>query len=547
MSSSTLNCPSVRDSRSGHVTSVPEPWWARLTALSDCGVIALSASVLFVLAAWPLLLVDLPPFQDLPNHVATAHIVAHPGTYPEYAFNGLIKSNGLLTLWFFLTGSHGLFAAARAFAALVLAVTAVALPLFVLHFAGRRHVGAALLFAWPLVHSFSVSMGFLNFAFAFALALLLVVALDRQRMAPSRAGATSIGALALATWFAHPFPLVVIAGLVTAHVAGQTTWRQRVHAARTLIFPLTPAGLVTLVTVHHHFFKLPRVPTATVPLYSFLNPWNNLAHLWTDVSGAFTLLGSTTIIPAVLLPWFAWRQRTREYPLLSTTALRALGGAYVMLPVMLSNWWYLNCRVVPFLWAGCLLRLPSRVPRPVVAMLVGAAVAFSVATGVDYVRLDRDRAEFTAGLGVVPSGATLLPLMFKRSKTSTFTASLSHAWAYYTVLKNASAPLVFAVERSYPITYRKYPPPVLAYPAVERWAESYGTAAQVCSGLARAAGDSTCRAELRQLWGAFWREAEPRFGHVLTWAMPPEARSLLPASYRRVFAEGDLEIYARGW
>ncbi|HXU03522.1 MAG TPA: hypothetical protein VN903_21300, partial [Polyangia bacterium] len=144
------------------------------SSLSDGRLTALVALALFALSAWPLLLVDLPPLQDLPNHVATAHIIAHPDVYPEFVFNGLFKSNALLTLWFQVFGGHGLFGAARAYTALVLAASALALPLFVLRFAGRRGLVVAMLFAWPLVHSFSVSMGFLNFALAFALALILL-------------------------------------------------------------------------------------------------------------------------------------------------------------------------------------------------------------------------------------------------------------------------------------------------------------------------------------------------------------------------------------
>ena len=143
-------------------------------SLSNVRLTLLVAGGLFALAAWPLLLVGLPPMQDLPNHVATAHIVAHPDLYPEFAFNGLFKSNSLLTLWFYLFGGHGLFGAARAFAALVLAMNAVALPVFVLHFAGRRAVLPAALFVWPMVHSFSYAMGFLNFSFAFGLSLIQI-------------------------------------------------------------------------------------------------------------------------------------------------------------------------------------------------------------------------------------------------------------------------------------------------------------------------------------------------------------------------------------
>ena len=87
-----------------------------------------------------------------------------------------------------------------------------------------------------------------------------------------------------------------------------------------------------------------------------------------------------------------------------------LAAAYVALPVMLSNWGYFNCRLVPFLWAGLALRLPGTLPRPVAIVLAACALSFSAVTGIDYVRLDRDRAEFTAGIDAVPERATLLPL-----------------------------------------------------------------------------------------------------------------------------------------
>jgi hypothetical protein len=169
-----------------------------------------------------------------------------------------------------------------------------------------------------------------------------------------------------------------------------------------------------------------------------------------------------------------------------------------------------------------------------------------VVTGVDYVRLDRDRAAFTAGIDAVPPRATLLPLMFKRSRTSDFNASLTHAWGYYTVAKDTAAPLVFGVERSYPITWRDFPPRSLIPPALDRFADSTATPAKVCKLFRLMPSDASCAAIWRQLWSDFWSAAEPRFSHVLTWAMPEEARPMIPPRYRRVFASGDLEIYARG-
>lgn len=539
-----LTSPRPQATSGAAVPPATRSWIDALAGLSDLRLTLLAAAALFSLSAWPLLLVPLPPLQDLPNHLATAHIVAHPDLFPEFTFNGLFKSNALLTLWFVAFGKYGLFGAARAFVALLLAVTALALPAFVLRFAGRRALPVAMLFGWPLGHSFSVSMGFLNFAFAFALALLLLVAVDRQRARPGLARGAGVALLAGAVWYAHPFPLAVAGALVALFAATRPTWRERIGTAVSLLAPLAPAGLLTLLAAQHHLVKSAH-STAASAAFLYLNPWENLEHLWLDVSGALTTWGGVTAVPALLLPVFAWRQRNVERPFFSKAALVCLGFAYVALPTMLSNWNYLNCRLVPFIWAGLLLRLPERLPRPVTAALAASALVFSAALGVDYARLDRDRAAFTAGIDAVPEHATLLPLMFKRSKTSTFTASLTHAWGYYTVAKDASGPLVFGVERTYPITYRDFPPGKLIPPALDRFAERNGTPADVCKRLGSTPTDPACRAAWQDLWSGFWREAEPRFSHLLTWAMPTDARALIPPRYHRVFSAAELEIYAR--
>ena len=222
---SVVSSPGPREPRPAHVISAVQPLARWLAGLSDTRLTLLVALLLFALAAWPLLLVDLPPFQDLPNHVATAHIIAHPGLYPEYVFNGFLKSNSLLTLWFSLVGGYGLYGAARAFSAIVLATTALALPLFVLRFAGRQCLPVAMLLVWPLVHGFFVSMGMLNFALAFALSLLLLTVLERQRERPTWWRGLGIAALASVVWYAHPFPLAVVGLLVALHAITRSTWR----------------------------------------------------------------------------------------------------------------------------------------------------------------------------------------------------------------------------------------------------------------------------------------------------------------------------------
>lgn len=537
----------------------PGRFETRLASLPAPGLVASIAAALFVLSAWPLLLVTVPPLQDLPNHLAAAHIVANPGRFPAFVFNGLFKSNSLLPLWLYLTAGEGgprLYGAARAFTAMVLGLNAVALPVFVLRFAGRRALLVATLFFWPLVHGFFLSMGMLNFTAAFALSLILLVLVDRQRERPTAGRAAGVAVVAAAVWYAHAFPLAVVAGLVGLHVLTRASWRQRVTAAVALFAPLAPAAVLAAVAAQHHLVKV-QGATSWAWSFSYLNPLEIVAHLWTDVSGAFTRLGATTLAPALLLPVFVWRRRrasqatqvdevARVISFLTWPALALLAAIYVALPTMLSNWGYFHCRLVPFLWAGLLVRVPARVPRPAAVGLVFCALAFSAATGVDYLRLDRDRTAFTAAMPEVPRGATLLPLMFQQRKTSSYTASLSHAWGFYTVEKDTSAPLVFAVERSYPITYREFPPRALIPPSLDRFAELYGTPAAACKRLRPAAlDDAVCHAVWRDLWAAFWAEAAPRFTHIVTWAMPPESRAAIPPVYHRVFSQGDLELLAR--
>ncbi len=515
----------------------------RLAALSDRALWLAIGAALFALSAWPLVLVELPPFQDLPNHVASAYIARHLEIYPDYVFNGLWKSNSALELWLHQFADDHLLSAARAFVAIVLAVNAFGLPWFVLQLAGRRAMVNASLLIWPLVHGFCLAMGMCNFALAVPLSLVVLVLLGRQRTAPSAGLAVATAALSVAVWLAHPFPLIVVGGICLVELVAR---RDRWWRAVATLLPLAPIAVLIAGTALHHLIKAEGAPVTASRGFEFLTPWELPLHFWLDASGALTRWGAATVVPAIALPILAWRRRREPAPLTgwATVALIVL---YLGLPLMISNWWYLNTRVAPFVWIALAVRVPPALPRKLVALLVASALAFSAALGVDYLRLDRDRAELTAGIDAVPARATLLPLLFQHRRTSDFTASLTHAWAYYVLARQTSAPLVFAVERSYAITYRRFPPPSLIPPALDRFAELHASPAQLCDGVHPAATNlADCTAIWQLVWSQFWAEAEPRFSHVLTWAMPAEARAMMPASYRVVFTAGDLAIWARG-
>jgi hypothetical protein len=523
----------------------------RLTAVlqrATDGQLALALSAaLFLLAAWPLVLVDVPPFQDLPNHLAAVTVIQHPDKYPEFVFNGFFKTNSALFTWLLFVGRVvGTKVAARLFALLVLALGAIAYPRFVLSFGGRRRMIVSALFAWPMVHNWFVSMGMLDFALGVPLATLLLVLLNAQRQRPSVRRGVAIALLALITWHAHVFPLLVVHLLIALHVALRPTARQRWEHARALLLPLVPAAALVTRSLVIHFTEPVGAMTGYVSLGRLLPPWELFYNMWAEWFYGFTWLEISTLVPCVTMGLWALYKWRDDVPFFGPVSLLVLSAFYFFSPYVATNWFHVNSRFVPFLWLLALVRLPERIPRRFLAALGACALLYAAGMGVDYVRLSRDWSRFTAGIGAVPQGARLLPLIFRSKGTSENTRSLLHAWGFYVVEKHTSAPLLFAHSRSFPVMYRQPPPPQFNHLVLEGFAPNMASRDWGC-GVLRAGGVSVedCDAAWRTRWSEFWRQAEPLFDHVLMWDAPPDVFALVPGDYHVAFQEGRLTIFAQ--
>jgi hypothetical protein len=112
--------------------------------------------------------------------------------------------------------------------------------------------------------------------------------------------------------------------------------------------------------------------------------------------------------------------------------------------------------------------------------------------------------------------------------------------------RQTSAPLLFAHSRSFPLMYREPPSLQMNHLVLESFAPSMVNSSWMCDSL-RSGGLvlQDCEGEWRARWADFWREAEPRFDHVLMWAAPPPVMALLPAEYHVVFQQGELTILER--
>ena len=518
--------------------------------LTDAQTALLVSAALFIVGAWPLALVEVPPFQDLPNHLATATVIDNLDRYPEYVFNGYAKTNAALFAWFHLVGKvTGVKLAARLFALLTLALSAFVVPRFVLRFTGSRtRMLVASLFAWPMIHNWFVCAGMLDFALAVPLSLALLVALDQHRSSPSpRLGtAGAIVALGVATWYAHVFPLLVVFLLVAIEVYGRPTWRERLELGRSFAIPLGPIALLVLASLVQHAGDKVGPMTGYMDFRKVLVPWELLYNAWAEWFWGYSNLTLTSAVPCVALAIMglrALRRSTTPRPaFFSGRALLVLAILYCFVPYKITNWFHVNSRFLPYLWFGLLLYVPERLPKVAASALGVSALLYSLGMGADYVRLDADRKELTAGIDAVPEGARLLPLFFEHKGASVNTRNVLHQWGYYVVDKRTAAPLLFAHSRSFPVTYREPPPVRLNHLVLEPFAYEARTPAAVCSTSVHV---DECDVLFRRAWETFFSEAAPRYDHLLVWAPTTDALALIPDAYERTFTRGRLSIYAR--
>lgn len=516
--------------------------WGSLVR-TDAALLRITSLTLFLLTAWPLLLTEVPPYQDLPNHLAAAHILWNPSRYPEFVANGFLKTNAALFTWLYFVGKAvGLAHAARLFAGLTLSVGAFAYPRFLLEFGGRRRLVVGTLFIWPMIHNWFVAKGMLDFALGVPLSLFLLVLLKREIEAPRRARQIGIVLLSLATWYAHVFALLVTGLVVCVYLLERRDQR----ALARLVAPMLPASILTAFSLVRHWTEPTGAMSGFVNMHQLSQPWELLYNMWAEWCAGFTWVSITSLWPIVGGLWCVYRWRRVSPTFFSPVMLLVLFALYCVLPYTTTNWFHVNSRLVPYLWMALFLRLPDRIPTWMQGAAVTCAVLYSVGMGVDYVRLDADRRAFTAGIESVPDGARLLPLVFRPKETSENTRSLMHAWGHYVLERNTSAPLLFAHSRSFPLMYRDPPPARFNHLVLESFASTMGNELWLC-GVEHSVGVITndCKAEWTTRWNEFWTDATPRFDHVLMWAPPPHILEHLPATYHIKQQSGKLYILER--
>jgi hypothetical protein len=515
-------------------------------AVGDGALAWLFGAGLLAAAALPLFFVRQPPLQDYAEHVAAAAMANRPGDYPEFSFNGFLKTNSAFVAFASTLGrAIGVERAGFVFVLVVLAVNAFVLPWFLLHFAGRARMRVAMLFAPPFVHNWFVSMGMLNFSLGVSLSLVLLVALDRQRAAPSAGRAAAVVLVSLASWYAHPVPLLVVGALVVVHVLSRPTAAEAFARARALVPALLPVGVALVASSVVHLRGTVR-PAGAGDATGFQTPLWLVYDLWAHWWYGYTLRSVSGLVSMALLAVFAAGRIRAPVPFFERCAVIALAIAYFALPYQTVGIGYAGSRLVPYLWFAGLVRVPERVGPALGGLLAACAALFVAGMAIDDVRLARDEDEFAAGVAAVPRGARLDLFVFSPRVSSKNTWSLATAWGEYVTRAGAHTWEMPGDTPSLPFRWRDPPPARLETSAHHRFMDVAATERAFCASRERSGlGATGCAERWRDEWAAYYRETDAFVDALLMWDPPQDSLDRVPVTWRASFHRGKLWIFDR--
>lgn len=534
------------------VTPTPSSPSSRAPRMGRLMGVALAGFILWLLAVWPLFVLDQLPHEDLPGHVAAAYVTDHLAAYPEYVAATGLRTNSALLSWLHLAApALGYMGAARAFVMAVLAITAFGYAFLFSTVGGQRRMWIACAFAVPLVSHWFVVMGMLNFSLSFGISLWILGFLARQRAAWSHARGVGIAALCAVAWFAHSFPLLAVGAIALADLAyARLGDRTALPAAWRAVLALGPSGLIVALG----FLMAPAVDGAGTQLAGLgKTEWLGLPQLlWMGlrnyVLGA-SYWGIASLVPALVLVLAVVLRGQRRPPLFSTIAVAVLAAGYLFLPsFMFPIWAYFNTRFVPFLWLAMLLRLPERLPRAWVAVIAVAGVAGTAGNGLALLRMDADVAEFRSGLPFVEQRARLLPLLFSVKSPGDNIEPVLHAWGHYAIERETSADLLWASRGVDAVQYRTLPPPRFHHDVIQNMPRAMASAQRFCETLLRETSTvpDDCERAWTDAWESYLASAEQRYSQVLVWDAPAPALALIAKHFPVAHQQGRLVIGKRG-
>jgi hypothetical protein len=458
-------------------------------------------AVLVIGSAVPLWLVEYPPLQDLPQHLAAIRVL-HSFRDGWYGFENYF------TIDLFRTQYLTYYLAADLLAYLFGVVWAnkllLTLSLCATPYAMRRLLGALgrdqrlALFVLPLTYNAQLIFGFFNFTAAIALTLYGLALAVEQRRAPTTARAVLWSLLALVTFYTHVVPFgflalgAVLVGIGRDPIASIKRLLPLIPAAAgaALWLIISPAGEATRTAVaisKSGAGPRPEFQTWRQAL-EWLPTW--LTDIFQEPTGkqllqAWALLAIAAIAFGIRIPrtrqvlsrnevphekiWAADRlQRSLSYRIALLAPLAAV--AYFVMPVSYDWIWPISLRF-PLLAAIFLVAaLPSPQWKGSVAVFIGVAVVAGLqfyTAGRAFRAFEREEVgDLPQALQVIPRAERVAGLIWRRGSQYVRFSPFIHAVAYYQAQKGGAVMFSFADFAHSPFRFREDNRPPRVYP---RW------------------------------------------------------------------------------
>jgi hypothetical protein len=553
---------------------LPASW----EAPGDPGALTAGERTVFVLLTFaslvPIWAFRFFPGQDTPNHLYSIEVARSiaSGTAPAALRSAFVLQLGLKSNVLFQAVMLGLCRLGLSIPLahrLILSAYALAFPLaalFCLRAANPRARPLALLFV-PLVWNWFVLQGLYNYAFSLVPALVWLGIVARDGGRPRGSSQVALAACALIVYLGHAGTFLVMALVSAIRVAlpgdrAPVPLRQRLADASPLVLALLPAALVAAVGVGRVVGRVHGLTEATVSAWEAYGLLHALGTFVSEFAirtrvADLLFLGPPLALLVALPLQAAWRRRPlddvalaplrpRRWPMQAALVLVVL---YLALPhIVLGS--DACARVRPFI-VFCLvcyegIALSPRLRQGLMAVALVCGLGGVGLLSASFATLNRQLADFTAGIADVPAGSRVYPMVFDQRGPSVLIRPFLHAWGYYGIERDIVTPFAFAWhETRFPYRYRQLPLHGLdsEFPSdseEEPYALEKGWLCDSRRHFAPSLDCATIRAETE----ARLARLGTSYDFVLVWAAPSEFVDLLGRSgYRLVRHQGRMDLF----
>jgi hypothetical protein len=351
----------------------------------------------------------------------------------------------------------------------------------------RRPAAYAALFT-PILFSFSVGWGFVNYVLATAIAVWALVFVARTALRPSLAGVFAVGALGMLCAFAHVLAMLILcatAGALALELGWRASPREGPLATRVLhaLARAACAGLPLLlgcaycVAVNHrqyawdpNMYRDPTMEGSAPPLWEKLVFFGAFAtDLLRDATDQVVLWAA--IVVMALAAFAAWRERrsgTRREeeppPVLALFVVAWL--AYFATPSVVLGTHLIFQRLAQWVILGALLATP-RFPDTREGRARVWALRIGIAAGVNTVAhcavFGWETADASALMDDLPPARAASAVIWEPWSIAFRNSTLTHLSGYYAARKHGKWAFAFARYLSVPVRFREHSQP--AWPA----------------------------------------------------------------------------------